>query len=78
MFTPDVREKLFEINTIQQCSLNTACPVVQKHEDGVPAEIHLDAARVVSGDSKGFYAWIEKYCRITHKESYEILGALYI
>ena len=76
VFTPDVREQLSEVSTIQQCSPNTACPVAQAHEDDFPTEVHLDGATVLSGDSEPFYVWIEEYGRITHKEGYEILEAL--
>ena len=76
VFPPDVREPLLELNTIQQCPPNITCPVVQEHRDGVPTEVVWETASVVSGSSEGFYAWIEKYCRTTHKGSYQILEAL--
>ena len=76
MFPPDFREPLFESSTKQQCPPNTACPVVQELGDDVPTEVDLDGVTVLSGDSEVFYAWIEEYGRITHKEGYEILEAL--
>ena len=76
VFTPDVREQLWDVSTIQQCSPNTAYPVAQAYEDDVPTEVHLDGATVVSGDGEAFYAWVEGYCRITHNEPYEILETL--
>ena len=76
VFPPDGREPLLELNTIQQCPPNITCPVVQEHGDGVPTQGVWETASVVSGSSEGFYEWIEKYCRTTHKESYQILEEL--
>ena len=76
VFPPDVREQLLELNTIQQCTPNITCPVVQEQGDGVPTQRVWETASVVSGSSEGFDEWIEKYCRTTHKDSYQILEAL--
>ena len=77
VFPPDGREPLLELNTIQQCPPNITCPVVQEQVDGVPTQGVWETASVISGSREGFYAWLEKYCRTTHKESYQILEALY-
>ena len=76
MFPPDVTEPLLQLNTIQQCTPNVTRPVVQEQGEGVPTQGAWEAAGVVSGDSEGFDEWFEEYCRITHKDRYQILEAL--
>ena len=56
VFPPDVREPLLESSTKQQCSPNTACPVLQALVDGVPTQVLWETGSGVSGSSKGFYA----------------------
>ena len=76
VFPPDGTEPLLDLNTIQQCTPNVTRPVVQEQGEGVPTQGAWEAASVISGDSEGFDEWLEAYCRITHKDRYQILEAL--
>ena len=75
VFRPESTKPLFEVNTIQQSTPTIACPVQQELGGSVPTQAAWEDV-VVSGDAEGLNEWLDKYCRTTHKNGYQILDAL--